>query len=179
MSATGEPPLLRLTPEEREEVRAELRREELSPRVRERLEMVKAADLLGHGLREIAAWSGRTPRTVRRWLGAFASGGIEAVADAPRPGRPVVADAAYLRAVEEAVQSSPRELGLGFDVWTSERLAAYLARTTGTRIAPGWLRVLLRGMRFACGRPKHTLSHLRDPEEVAACEAELREAEKK
>jgi len=47
------------------------------------------------------------------------------------------------------------------------------------RIAPGWLRVLLGEMRFACGRPKHTLSHLRDPEEVAACEVELVEAEKK
>lgn len=144
------------------------------------MEMVKAADL-GHDLDEIVAWSGRKPRTVRRWLSAFATtgGGIEALADAPRSGRPVVADAAYLRAMEEAVQSPPRELGLGFDVWTSERLAAYLARTTGSRIAPGWLRVLLGGMRFACGRPKHTLSHLRDPEEVAACEAELREAEKK
>jgi len=177
VSATGKP-LLGLTPEEREQVRAELRREELPPRVRERLEMVKAADL-GHRLEEIVAWSGRTPRTVRRWLDAFAGGGVEAVADAPRSGRPVVADAAYLRAMEEAVESSPRGLGMGFDVWTSERLSAYLARTTGNRIAPGWLRVLLGGMRFACGRPKHILEHLRDPEEVAACEAELAEAEKK
>ncbi len=172
-------PLLRLTPEEREEVRATLRRGDLSPRVRERLEMVKAADL-GHGLEEIAAWSGRKPRTVRRWLGAFASGGIGALADAPRSGRPVVADAAYLGALEEAVETSPRRLGLGFDVWTSERLGAYLARTTGVRIAPGWVRVLLGRARFACGgRPKHTLGHLRDPEEVAACEAELEEAQKK
>ena len=172
-------PLLRLSPQEREEVRTALRREDLSPRVRERLEMVKAADL-GRDLREIAAWSGRTPRTVRRWLGAFASGGTEALADAPRSGRPVVADAAYRRALEEAVGTPPRGLGLGFDVWTSERLSAYLARTTETRIAPGWLRVLLKkGMRFACGRPKHTLSHLREPEEAAACEAELAEAEKK
>jgi transposase len=140
--------------------------------------MVKAADL-GHDLGEIAAWSGREPRTVRRWLGAFASGGSGALADAPRSGRPVVADAAYLGALEEAVQTSPRGLKLGFDVWTSERLSAYLARITGIRMAPGWLRVLLGRMRFSCGRPKHTLSHLRDPEEVAACEAELREAEKK
>jgi transposase len=171
-------PLLRLSPKEREEVRAALRREDLSPRVRERLEMVKAADL-GREFDEIALWSGRKPRTVRRWLGAFASGGTGALADAPRSGRPVVADAAYLGALEEAVETSPRGLGLGFDVWTSERLSAYLARTKGVRIAPGWLRVLLGGMRFACGRPKHTLSHLRDPEEVAACEAELEEAEKK
>jgi transposase len=172
--------LFRLTPEEREEVRATLRREDLSSRVRERLEMVKAADL-GHDLEEIAAWSGRTPRTVRRWLGAFAAdgGGIGALADAPRSGRPVVADAAYLEALEEAVETPPRQLGLGFDVWTSERLRAYLARTTGVEIAPGWLRALLAQRRFACGRPKHTLGHLRDPEEVAACEAELEEAQKK
>jgi len=177
MPTTGEP-LLRLTPEEREEVRATLRRGDLASRVRERLEMVKAADL-GHDLKEIAAWSGRTPRTVRRWLGAFACGGVEAVADAPRPGRPVVADAAYLRALEEAVETPPRQLGLGFDVWTSERLGAYLKERTGVRIAPGWLRALLARRRFRCGRPKHTLGHLRDPEEVAACEAELAEAEKK
>ncbi len=179
MPGTGEEPLLRLTPEEREEVRAALRREDLPPRVRERLEMVKAADL-GRDLDGIAAWSGRTPRTVRRWLGAFAEGGgIEALSDAPRSGRPVVAGAAYLSALEEALRTRPRELGLGFDVWTSERLSAYLARTGGVRIAPGWLRVLLGRMRFACGRPKHTLSHLRDPEEAAACEAQLAEAEKK
>ncbi len=172
-------PLLRLSPQEREEVWAALRREDLSPRVRERLEMVKAADL-GRDLGEIAAWSRRTPRTVRRWVDTFAGGGgIEALADAPHSGRPVVADAAYLQALEEALQTPPPKLGLGFDVWTSQRLSVYLARTKGVRIAPGWLRVLLGQMRFACGRPKHTLSHLRDPEEVAACEAELEEAEKK
>src|SRR4051812_40430877 len=70
MLGTDEP-LLRLTSEERQELRATLPRGDLSPRVRERLEMVKAADL-GHGLQEIAAWSGRKPRTVRRWLVAFA-----------------------------------------------------------------------------------------------------------
>jgi transposase len=171
-------PLLRLSPEERQEMRAALRRGDLSSRVRERLEMVKAADL-GRDLREITAWSGRKPRTVRRWLGAFASGGIEALADAPRSGRPVVADAAYLEALAEALEASPRQLGLGFDVWTSERLCSYLARTTGIGIAPGWLRALLAQQRFACARPKHTLGHLRDPEEVAACEAELEEAQKK
>ncbi len=142
------------------------------------MEMVKAADL-GHDLDEITAWSGRKPRTVRRWLGAFAAQGTEALADAPRSGRPVVADAAYLEALEEAVECSPRRLDLGFDVWTSERLSAYLSHKTGVRIAPGWLRVLLGRARFACGRPKHTLSDLRDPEEVAACEAELAQAEKK
>ena len=61
-------------------------------------------------------------------------------------------------------------------MWTSDRLSAYLAEVTGVRIAPGWLRALLARRDFVCGRPKHTLTHLQDPDEVAACKAALAEA---
>lgn len=64
-------------------------------------------------------------------------------------------------------------------MWTSERLCSYLSRTSEIEISSGWLRALLARRRFACGRAKHTLKHLRDPEEVVACEAELEEAQKK
>ena len=158
--------------EQRGTVEALLRRRDLSPRQRERLEMVKAA-ALGHGLPEIARWSGRTVRTVRWWLGRFAEVGAAGLVDAPRPGRPVRADAAYLAALERAVETPPRELGLPFDVWTSPRLSEHLAATTGVRIAPGWLRALLARRDFVCGRPKHTLKHLQDAGEVAAAKAEL------
>src|SRR3954452_8469367 len=83
-----------------------------------------------------------------------------------------------IRALEEAVETPPRRLGLGFEVWTSERLCSYLSRTSEIEISSGWLRALLARRRFACGRAKHTLKHLRDPEEVVACEAELEEAQK-
>ena len=166
-----------MTAEQRAEVERLLRRRDLPPRVRERLEMVKAA-ALGQDLAAIAAWSGRTVRTVKRWLQRFGQGGAGAVVDAPRAGRPPRADAAYRQALERAVDTPPRELGLPFDVWTSARLSAYLAQTRGVRIAPGWLRVLLAQQDFVCGRPKHTLTHLQDPAEVAACKAELAAAEK-
>jgi transposase len=171
MGRAGES-VLAVTAEQRAAVEAALRRRDLAPRLRERLEMVKGA-ALGQDEATIAAWVGRTPRTVRRWLRRFAAGGIAALADAPRPGRPPEADAAYLAALEAAVDTAPRALGLPFDVWTSPRLSAYLAEQTGVRLAPGWLRALLARRRFACGRPKHTLGHLQDPDEVAACEAEL------
>jgi len=167
-----------VTVEERAAVEAALRRRDLPPRVRERLEMVKAA-ALGHALDEIARWCGRTPETVRHWLERFRVGGIAALADAPRRGRPAKADAAYLATLEQTVETSPRTLGLPFDVWTSRRLSAYLLEQTGVRIAPGWLRVLLHQQRFACGRPKHTLEHLQDLEEVATCEAALQAAGEK
>src|SRR5438270_5935741 len=76
-----------ITPAERAAVEAILQQRTLSPRLRERLEMVKAAGL-GFEWETIAAWSGRTPRTVRRWLMRFATGGIAALGDAPRSGRP-------------------------------------------------------------------------------------------
>jgi len=161
-----------ISDEQRAQVEEELRRRAVLPRTRERLEMVKAA-ALGHVLGAIVRWSGRSARTVQFWLDRFAVGGVSGLADAPRTGRPARADAAYLAALERAVETSPRELGFAFDVWTSARLSAYLADTTGVRIAPGWLRALLGRRDFVSGRPKHTLKHLQDPDEVAACKAEL------
>ena len=176
-----EPPartVIPITPEQHAAVEAMLRQPTLAPRLRERLEMVKAASL-GFDWEEIAAWSGRTPRTVRQWLTRFAIGGIAALGDAPRSGRPPTADAAYHAALDDLADRDPRALGLPFDAWTSARLSAYLAETTGVRIAPSWLRTLLIRQRFRCGRPKHTLDHLRDSAAVAACEAAIAEAEKK
>jgi transposase len=153
-------------------VEAQLRRRDLAPRLRERLEMVKAA-ALGQDLIQIATWSGRSVRTVRRWLRQFHHGGSAALADAPRPGRPAKADAAYLAALARAVETPPPALDLPFDVWTSDRLSAYLAETTGIRLAPGWVRVLLRRQDFVTGRPKHSLQHLQDATEIAAFEQDL------
>jgi transposase len=167
-----------LAAEELATVEAELRRRDLPPRVRERLEMVKGA-ALGQDAAELARWAGRSPRTVRHWLGRFIGGGLPALADAPRSGRPAVADAGYRRAAEAALEASPRTLGLPFDAWTSERLVAHLERKTGVRIAAGWLRALLGRWDWGCGRPKHTLKHLQDPAAVAACAEELAEAERK
>ncbi len=174
----GEVLLPPVTAEQRAAVEAALRRRDLAPRVRERLEIVKAA-VLGQDLAAIMAWSGRGERTVRRWLGAFATGGVAALADAPRRGRPARADDAYLAALERATDTAPPALGLPFDVWTSARLAAYLAEQTGVQIAPGWLRALLARQGFASGRPKHTLAHLQDPAEVAACAEALAAAGEK
>ncbi len=140
--------------------------------------MVKAVGL-GEDIATIVRWSGRTPRTVRRWLARFAEGGTAALVDAPRSGRPAEADAAYLRALDAAVGTPPPALGLPFDLWTSPRLSAYLARETGVHLAPSWLRTLLKRRAYAYGRPKHSLKHLQDPVATAACAQTLAAAEKK
>ncbi len=160
-----------LGPDERGALERFLRRRDLTPRQRERGEMVKAAGP-GQPLATTATWSGRERETVRHWLHQYLTQGLEGLADAPRSGRPVRADAAYLEALEAAMATAPRELGLLFDVWTSARLSASLAERMGVRIAPGWVRVLLGRRDFVVGRPKHTLRQLRNAAEVAACEEE-------
>src|SRR5215208_3051068 len=58
-----------VSPTQRATVEAMLGGRDVAPRLRERLEMVKGA-ALGWDVAAIAAWCGRTPRTVRRWLAA-------------------------------------------------------------------------------------------------------------
>jgi len=154
-------PLPTVTAAELAQVVARLARTDLSRRERERLELLKGR-ALGQDIATLARWSGRSPRTVWRWLLQFDAARRPELADAPRRGRPPLADAAYRTALVEAVETPPRRLGLGFDAWTSGRLSAYLAAQTGVRLAPGWVRVLLRRAGFTTGRPKHTLRHLQD-----------------
>ena len=61
----GSEPAVSVTAEPRAEVDGWLRRPALRPRVRERLELVKAA-ARGYEVEAIAAWSGRSARTVRQ-----------------------------------------------------------------------------------------------------------------
>lgn len=161
-----------ITAEQRATVEALLGRPRLNRRVRERAEMVQAV-ARGYALEEIVTWSGRSRRRVRYWLERFAALGVAGLADAPRPGRPPKADLSYRTELAAAVSAPPPDLGLPFDVWTSGRLSAYLAETTGTRIVPGWLRALLSKQGFVTGRPKHTLKQLQDAAEIAAFEQEL------
>jgi transposase len=157
---------------ERPAIETRLRRRDLALRERERLEMIKAV-ALGQDEASIAAWSGRSVRTVRRCLTRFRRGGLTALPDRARSGRPPRADAAYQAALRDAVTTAPPALGLPFDVWTATRLNAYLAEQTGVRLNSVWLRTLLARAGFTIGRPKHTLHHLQDPAAVAACRAEL------
>ena len=169
---TCRPVLVNLPPDDQAAVHVAVRRRDLVPRVRERLEMVNAA-MLGHDLPTIARWSDRSEATVCHWLSRFLSGGIAALADAPRSGRPAKADATDQALLEQTVLTPPRDLGLPFDTWTSAQLSAYLAEQIRVRIAPGWLRVLGSRSRFVCGRPKHALEHLQDSDDVTRCEQEL------
>ena len=95
-----------ITPKQREDVERQLRRTDLTRRVRERLEMVKAA-ALGDEVERIARWSGRSEAPWSGGWRALPRVGRRRAGDAPRSGRPVRADEAYLPAMETALETPP------------------------------------------------------------------------
>ena len=171
--------VITVTAEERTEVEAVLRRRDLPPRLRERLEMVKAA-ALGQDVAAIARWSGRTPETVRRWLGAFRGGWDRGAGRRPAPGT----------TPESRCGVSGRA---GTGAWRRRRGRWDCPSMSGPPVAsapisrsrpasaspPAGCGCCCTQQHFACGRPKHTLAHLQDPAEVAACAAALRAAGEK
>jgi transposase len=106
------------------------------------------------------SWSG-----VRKIINRFNAEGFASLADKPRVGRPRKRTERYVALLKETVQVNPRELGYPFSCWTLERLREHLARQTKIMLSPPHLSRLLSENGIVYRRPKHGMSHLRDPEE--------------
>lgn len=102
---------------------------------------------------------------VRKILNAFNRGGVAALKDKPRGGRPRKADQRYVELLKQAVTRRPAQYGYVFGCWTLERLREHLARKTRVRLSAAHLARLMARHRIVYRRPKHGMTHLRDPQE--------------
>ena len=82
--------------------------------------------LQGEPTGAIAAELNLDVRTVQHWLQAFNAGGLNALEDAPRLGRPPTYSPEERAEVVATALHRPRELGLPFGCWSLDRLTAYL-----------------------------------------------------
>jgi transposase len=137
----------------REELKA-LRRTGLSPKVRDRIEMVALSDA-GWSAPRIAAHLGCHPQTVRDALRAFAARGIAALYPF-RSGPPP--DMELLGSVTAAL----RELLGQPRTWTSRQLSETLAGR-GIALGPRQVRRYLKRMGARYRRTASTLKHKQDP----------------
>ena len=111
---------------------------------------------------EIAGLWAITAQGVRKIINRFNREGVAGLSDRPRKGRPPKTDDRYVDLLKRAVQTSPHELGYPFSCWTLERLREHLARKT--RVIQHLSRLLAKhGIVYR--RPKHGMTHLRDPAE--------------
>jgi transposase len=118
----------------------------MAPRLRVRLRCVQLRDQ-GQTVPQVAEQLAVSQATVRRALRRVVAGGLDALADRPRSGRPPRLSDQDLEAVEELL----RQAAGGGQVWTMGQLAAWLARCRGVQVSRGRLGALLRarGCRWA------------------------------
>jgi transposase len=114
---------------------------------------------------EIASLWGLTAQGIRKTIKRFNAGGLASLADQHRGGRPAKATERYVSLLKEAVQVNPRDHGYPFSCWTLERLREHLARQTHIVLHPNYLSTLMAKNGIVYRRPKHGMSHLRDPQE--------------
>jgi transposase len=140
-----------LTPDQHAELGARLRQATMAPRLRVRLQCVQLRDQ-GQTVPQVAEQLAVSQATVRRALRRVLAGGLDALADRPRAGRPPRLGDHDLGAVEELLRQAARQ----GQVWTMGQLAAWLAATRGVQVSRGRLGALLRqrGCRWTSpGRP--------------------------
>jgi transposase len=71
--------------------------------------------------------------------------------------------AEYRELLVHAVRRRPRSLGLPFSLWTSRRLADYMAEQTSIRVEYETVRLHLKAAGIVLSRPRHTITSP-DPE---------------
>jgi transposase len=113
----------------------------------------------------IASTWDTTIQTVLKTIHRFNADGLVGLADKPRSGRPTKATDQYVEVLKEAVQKSPRDLGYPFSSWTLERLREHVGHQTGVLLNPRYLSSLMGKHGIVYRRPKHLMTHLRDPQE--------------
>ena len=128
---------------------------------------------------EIATLWGVSGQCVRKVINRFNREGPAGLPDRPRRGRPRKTDERYVALLKEAVQADPHALGYPFGCWTLDRLREHLARRTRVMLSPAHLSRLMAENRVVYRRPKHGMTHLRDPKEYDEKKAFLAFVKKK
>jgi transposase len=121
----------------------------------------------GQSCREVARLFGEDPSTVQRWVKRFESGGLEALREGERPGRPRLLDAGQWRTLEADLRKTPRVLGLEANLWDGPLLAEHLRRSYGIRLGVRQCQRLFRQMGFRLRKPRPQVAQS-DPIRVAA-----------
>jgi transposase len=148
----------RLTPDQHAELHARLRQATMAPRLRLRLQCVKLRDQ-GQTVPQVAQQLQVSQATVRRALGRVVAGGLDALADRPRSGRPPRLSGPDLDVVEALLRQAA---GRG-QVWTVGQLAAWLGRCRGVQISRGRLGALLRARGCRWSAPGRQAGRSRPP----------------
>lgn len=88
----------------------------------------------GHSCRQVAELFGEDDTTVQRWVHRFTQGGLTALREGARPGRPRSLDQSQWSALEADLRRDPREFGLATRCWDGPSLSKLLRLRYGVEL---------------------------------------------
>jgi transposase len=121
----------------------------------------------GQSCGDVARLFGDDPSTVQRWVRRFESGGLDALRDGDRPGRPRTLDAAQWARLQKDLRKTPRDFGLDATLWDGPILSEHLRRSYGSEMGVRQCQRLFRQMGFRLRKPRPQVAQS-DPVRVAA-----------
>jgi transposase len=162
---------VRLTEEERKELRRLKRDPKTKPRTRERLEMIRLSDE-GKTLPEIARIVEPSEQRVRRWVKAFLAARTFAVLDdRPHPGRASSLTLKIMAALRAEIEKADR-------TWSASQAAGWLREGYGLKLSEEQVRRRLKQEGIFWKRTSRSLKHKQKPEAVEAKRTDLETLEK-
>ena len=132
----------------------------------------------GHSSYEAGRALSVSAPTIYSWFHRWKAEGLKGLENRPKSGRPAVADAAYLKVVEETLEQDPGELGYDFTLWTIQRLNQHVREVTGKQLSDERLRLILLAHGWVYRRPKEDLGALQDQQARKWAEEFLEELKK-
>lgn len=117
----------------------------------------------GHPVTEVAQLTGAKPSAIYDWVARYLrTHQPDALADAPRSGRPRVATAITDARIKRQFRRDPLRLGYAATGWTVALLAQHLGRVYDCPITPRTLRRRMRALGLRWKRPRYVYAD-KDP----------------
>jgi len=120
----------------------------------------------GQSCREVAQLFGEDGTTVQRWVKRFEDGGLDALREGERSGRPRTLDASQWRKLQNDLRKTPREFDLAATLWDGSVLSEHLRRRYRVRLGVRQCQRLFRQMGFRLRKPRPQVAQA-DPLKVA------------
>jgi transposase len=108
---------------------------------------------------EVAAQFGDSARAVQKWVHRFEEEGFAGLAEADRPGRPLRLNEKQLKEVERVLRLSPREAGMGVNLWDGKTLSAFIKKRFGVTLQVRQCQRLFNQLGFRLRKPRPMIAH--------------------
>jgi len=116
---------------------------------------------------EVAGLLGDAPRSVENWVRRFESAGLAGLQEGERPGRPRRLSSPQLAEVDAVLRKTPREAGMGGNLWDGKTLAAWIKRQYGARLGVRQSQRMIRQLGFRLRKPRPVVAQA-DPQRQKA-----------